>query len=112
MTAQFHPGICHSSGTSGVARITIPTMTRVQRVSESQKRFKILGTSMKKLDRSTSFDVAPQVMLYENKCAKRATERWMLSPPKKKKLYRTGVRITRFKRCGIHTRMGSMLNFR
>ena len=33
---------------------------------EDQKRLKIFGTSLKKFDRSTSFFVAPQVMLYEN----------------------------------------------
>jgi len=58
----------------------------VHDTSETRKRFKILGTSMKKFERSTSFFVAPHVMLYENRCESSARERWMLKPPKKKKL--------------------------
>jgi len=49
-------------------------------------RFMIFGTSLKKLERSTSFFVAPHVILYENKCARIAWLKGMLSPPKKKKL--------------------------
>jgi hypothetical protein len=54
--------------------------------SDSQKRRKIRGTSMKKFDFSTSFLVAPHVMLYEMRCAMRAWDRWIDRPPKKKKL--------------------------
>lgn len=50
----------------------------------SQKRFRIRGTSIKKFDRSTSFLVAPHVILYENMCVRRATVRWILRPPPKK----------------------------
>ena len=43
--------------------------------SASQKRLRILGTSSQKFDRSTSFFVAPQVMLYEKRWARSACER-------------------------------------
>lgn len=49
-------------------------------------RLNIFGISSKKFDRSTSFLVAPHVMLYENKCARMACVRGMERPPKKKKL--------------------------
>lgn len=41
---------------------------------------------MKKLDRSTSFFVALQVISYEKRWANMASESGMPSPPKKKKL--------------------------
>ena len=43
---------------------------------------------MKKLERSTSFLVAPQVMLYENVWARMAVDTGIERPPKKKKLKR------------------------
>ena len=43
---------------------------------------------MKKLDRCTSFTVAVQVMLYENRWASMACEMGIERPPKKKKLRR------------------------
>ena len=42
---------------------TIAAMIKEETMMESQKRRTILGTSMKKFERSTSFFVAPQVML-------------------------------------------------
>jgi hypothetical protein len=62
-TAQSDPGICHSGGINGVEKIAIATSTKKHSTNASQNRFSILGTSMKKLDRSTSFLVAPHVML-------------------------------------------------
>jgi hypothetical protein len=53
----------------------------------SRNRLKIRGTSMKKLDFSTSFFVAPHVMLYEKRWASNAWDKWIDSPPKKKKLW-------------------------
>ena len=53
----------------------------------------ILGTSLKKLDRSTSFLVALHVMLYENKCARIAWLKGILSPPKKKKLIFNSIQV-------------------
>ena len=53
-------------------------MTRiitVENTSAIQKRLKIFGTSCQKLERSTSFFVAPQVMLYENRCASSACDK-------------------------------------
>ena len=86
MTAHAEPSMRHSSGTMGVLRMTMAA-TRIQEQShENQKRLKILGTSLKKLDRSTSFFVAPHVMLYEKQCAKIAWDTGMERPPKKKKL--------------------------
>lgn len=86
MTAQSVPRMRQPMGMRSVERTTIATDTVIEMTSASQKRRTILGTSSQKLDRSTSFFVAPQVMLYENMCARSACERWMLSPPKKKKL--------------------------
>lgn len=61
--------------------------TRIHETSHgNQKRLKILGTSLKKLERSTSFLVAPHVMLYEKRCARIACDTGMERPPKKKKL--------------------------
>ena len=66
--------------------------TSVQATShENQKRLKILGISLKKFDRSTSFFVAPHVMLYEKQWARIACDTGIESPPKKKKLCATGV---------------------
>ncbi len=86
MTAQPSLAILHSTGTSGVATMIMPTMIADDRSNGNQKRLKIFGISLKKLDRSTSFFVAPQVMLYENKWARMAWETGIESPPKKKKL--------------------------
>ena len=108
MTAQPEPSTRHPSGTNGVAHIIMPPMIAIERRTENQNlvcgrdmymrttacekakklphRFIILGTSLKKLERSTSFLVALHVILYENKCARIAWLNGMLSPPKKKKL--------------------------
>ncbi len=88
ISAQSTPGICHPIGTMFVVRITIPAQTIRQSANAIQKRFKIFGTSSQKLLRSTSFFVAPHWMLYEKRCARRAWERWIERPPKKKKLWR------------------------
>lgn len=88
MTAHAEPSMRHSMGTSGVLRIIMPA-TMIQDTSHmNQNRLKIFGTSLKKFDRSTSFFVAPQVMLYEKRCARMACDTGMDSPPKKKKLHR------------------------
>jgi len=58
----------------------------------SQNRRRIRGTSMKKFDRSTSFFVAPHVMLYEKRCASSASDKWIDKPPKKKKLLSVPMR--------------------
>lgn len=75
MTAQSQAWICQPTGMTGVARTIIIAMSSVQMTSAIQKRFKILGTSSQKLERSTSFLVAPHWMLYEKRCARRACER-------------------------------------
>jgi hypothetical protein len=86
MTAQALPGILHPIGTRLVERTTInPSMKKLM-TSDNQKRRNIRGTSMKKLDFSTSFLVALHEMLYEKRCARRAWDRWIDKPPKKKKL--------------------------
>ena len=86
MTAHPELSIRHARGTRGVLRMII-AMTRIHATShENQKRLKIFGTSLKKLERSTSFLVAPQVMLYENVLARMAVDTGIESPPKKKKL--------------------------
>ena len=75
MTAQSHPNILHPIGTSSVVRtiMTIDMMNEMMR--ETRKRVTILGTSCQKLERSTSFFVAPQVMLYEKRCASSACDK-------------------------------------
>ena len=86
MTAQSQPKMRQPMGMRSVVRMTIATAVTNEMMSATRKRETILGTSCQKLERSTSFFVAPHVMLYENRCARRACERWMLRPPKKKKL--------------------------
>lgn len=114
MTAQAVPSTRHSSGTNDVAHTTMPTRITTETETENQNlvnvggmyvrilrkversmphRFMIFGTSLKKLERSTSFFVAPHVILYENKCARIAWLKGMLSPPKKKKLMLKSVRV-------------------
>ena len=70
MTAHPEPSIRQARGTSGVLRMIIANTRTHDTSQEDQKRLKIFGTSLKKFDRSTSFFVAPQVMLYENVCAR------------------------------------------
>ena len=53
----------------------IAARTMKEMRNASQKRLNILGTSMKKFERSTSFFVAPHVMLYENMWARSAVDR-------------------------------------
>jgi hypothetical protein len=64
----------------------IPASDKIHRIKATLKRARIFGTSKKKFDLSTSFFVAPHVMLYENKCARIALLKWIESPPKKIKL--------------------------
>jgi len=56
-------GICQASGMRSVERIAIPASEAKEKRKASQYRLMILGPSSQKLDRSTSFFVAPQVML-------------------------------------------------
>lgn len=66
--------ILHSGGMKLVER-TMTVMThRIDITSESQKRLRIFGTSIQKFERSTSFLVAPQVILYEKRWARIAWE--------------------------------------
>ena len=67
--------------------------TECEKAEKLPHRFIILGTSLKKLVRSTSFLVAPHVILYENKCARIAWLKGMLNPPKKKKLILDSVQV-------------------
>jgi hypothetical protein len=64
----------------------IPASDKIHRIKATLKRARIFGTSKKKFDLSTSFFVAPHMMLYENKCARIALLRWIERPPKKIKL--------------------------
>ena len=91
MTAQSDPSMRHWMGTAGVLRMIMPKMTIQATSHENQKRLKILGISLKKFDRSTSFFVAPHVILYEKQCARIACDTGIESPPKKKKLHAIGV---------------------
>jgi len=66
--------ILHSGGINLVEKTTTAMMHRVEITSESQKRLRIFGTSIQKLERSTSFLVAPQVILHERRWARIAWE--------------------------------------
>ena len=70
MTAHAELSIFQLSGTRLVLRMTIAATSTHANSHGNQKRLKILGTSLKKLDRSTSFLVAPHVMLYEKQWAR------------------------------------------
>lgn len=67
MTAQFNPGICHIDGTRLVDKMIIPIIMMKDKTKDSQNRFAIFGISSQKFERSTSFLVAPHVMLYEKR---------------------------------------------
>lgn len=104
ITAHASPPTRHATGISGVESTTTPAMmtndtTRGNQNLENKIHsnnpieidnypylFAIFGTSLKKFERSTSFFVALQVMLKENKCARMAWLTGIASPPKKKKL--------------------------
>ena len=75
MTAQSHPKMRHPIGTADVVRMITTKNIMKDNKRDIQKRFKILGTSCQKLERSTSFFVAPQVMLYENRWARSAWDK-------------------------------------
>ena len=114
MIAQAEPSTRHPSGTNDVAHTTTQPRIATERRTENQNlvlrcdmyedtgcgnakklphRFIILGTSLKKLERSTSFLVALHVILYENKCARIVWLKGMLSPPKKKKLIFNSIQV-------------------
>lgn len=84
--AQELFSILQSEGTYSVEKPMTVTTHKVEITSETEKRLRILGTSIQKLDRSTSFLVAPQMILYEKRWARIACEMWMDNPPKKTKL--------------------------
>ena len=89
ITPQDELSTLHSIGTISVASTIIAAISRVDTLNASQKRLKIFGTSLKKLDRSTSLIVALHWMLYEKRWARIAIVRCIDKPPKKKKLFST-----------------------
>ena len=91
ITLQTVTGILHSEGTNGSMSTIIPAATVKEQMRATRNRDRILGTSRKKFDRSTSFLVAPHWMLYDTMCARIALLRWIERPPKKMKLW-TNVR--------------------
>ena len=74
ITDQELFSILHSGGTSFVERTTMVITHRAEIMSESQKRLRTLGTSIQKLECSTSFLVVSQVILYEKRWARMAWE--------------------------------------
>ena len=54
MTAQSVPGICQSGVTKGVERTIIAAIATIEKMRASRNRLTILGTSIQKLDLSTS----------------------------------------------------------
>ena len=67
ITAQSQPAMRQPTGTASVVRMIIAAQTAKHSANATQKRLRILGTSSQKLLRSTSFFVAPQVILYEKR---------------------------------------------
>ncbi len=63
MTDQSVESILHPIGMSVELLMIIAAMSMNEMSSASQNRLMIFGPSRKKLDRSTSFLVAPQVIL-------------------------------------------------
>ena len=63
ITAQSQPNIRQPMGMASVVRTTMTAQQARLMTRASQKRFRILGTSSQKFERSTSFLVAPHVML-------------------------------------------------
>jgi hypothetical protein len=88
ITAQSTPGIYHwhHGDTKSVENTTIITNMRKLMMSASQKRRTVRGTSMKRLDRSTFFFVAPHVTLYKKRYARSAWDRKIDKPPKQRTL--------------------------
>lgn len=81
LSAQFHPGICHSNGTASDCITIIMTITAKQMMNDSLKRCQMRGTSKRQrqypmdarhgrrhvpsiqnVDRSTSLTVDPHVL--------------------------------------------------
>ena len=56
MTAHDVPGICQSGVTNEVERIIMAATAEIERMRASRNRFTILGTSIQKLDLSTSYE--------------------------------------------------------
>lgn len=54
MTAHDEPGICHAGVTTGVDNTIIIAISAKQMMNASRKRCHMRGTSIQKLDRSTS----------------------------------------------------------
>ena len=65
-TVAVIPVISQPLGAHGVARKIMPPMQGTTKAYIIQKFLKILGTSLKKLDFSASFAVAPHSMFMEN----------------------------------------------
>ena len=63
MTAQSQLKMRQPIGTSSVVRIIMAMLVTNEMMSATRKRVTIFGTSCQKLERSTSFFVAPHVML-------------------------------------------------
>ena len=57
ITAHDVPGICQAGVTNEVERITMAAIDRIENNKASRNRFKIFGTSIQKLDLSTSYRV-------------------------------------------------------
>ena len=76
--------ICQSGGIKLPSeRIIMPTMPMRAKSILNLNFLRTLGTSMKKLENSASFAVAPHVMLISNMWARRADETCRERPPRK-----------------------------
>jgi hypothetical protein len=85
--AQAFQGTCHSRWRKLLEKMVIIISARKLRRSAGPCRLMIRGNKMKKSTCSTTFLVAPHVMLYEERCASRACDKGIERLPKNKKLW-------------------------
>jgi hypothetical protein len=84
--AQAFQETCHANGRKLLEKMIIMKSARKLRRSAGPCRFMIRRNKIKKSAFSTTFLVAPHVMLYEKRCASRACDKGIERPPKNKKL--------------------------
>ena len=85
--AQAFQGTCHSQGRKLLEKMIIVKIARKLSTSAVPCRLMIRGNKIKKFGFSTSFLVAPHLMLYEKRYASRACDKGIERLPKNKKLW-------------------------
>lgn len=85
--AQAFQGTCHSKGRKLLEKMIVMKIARKLRTNAVPCRFMIRGNKIKKFGFSTTFLVAPHLMLYEKRCESRACDKGIERLPKNKKLW-------------------------